>query len=270
MPSRVDDRIQSRNLERLQKDIQKKEIDKGKQRMFEQVMGAKKQAEQTTQTSRPKVLEEVPERKEATLKSAEENQLKSSMSKKEPMEKTPVKRELREETVSKKTQETDEKHDAKQDAVQDSHREAKAQDLAYERAVTQKRDGDTSDSGQNGSSSEDAFFQTGVNFASGPTAPVPTAQTTMAGRIPDEILNQMVDQIYIGVNESGQKEFLIELQGSFFGGGNIRVSARAGKVNIHFSGLSKDAKKLVEDARGEMGERLKGKNLALGVFDVSE
>lgn len=178
--------------------------------------------------------------------------------------------QTRESLVPKKTiqQEKSQKADQKK-TQKDTHEnkdvEKKNEKTALDIAVQRKNQQDE-DSGEFGGSSGGNFFQQAVSLGmavqkSEVAAPAPV-------QIPEEVLNQIVDQIYTGVNAEGASVFVIDLKTGVLNGGRIQISAQGKSIKLKFSGLDTRSKQQIRSSQGELGQRLGSKGLKIVDFEV--
>lgn len=83
-----------------------------------------------------------------------------------------------------------------------------------------------------------------------------------------EILNQLVRYVRIGLNKKGQKEIQIDLHQNVFKGLALRVSADHGKVNLHFLTADRGVQALFEREKPAIQEALRQKGIAVGEIRV--
>lgn len=234
------------------KDIQKKRINQE----FQAKLATKQQQGANARTS--ELSKEVLE-KYAKAQEKEKAPLnKMSKSSDEPALKKTKHSEKDQKTEQKKTQ----KKDLKEDQQVEQKNEKVVLDLAVQRKSQQEKD-----SGEFGGSSGGDFFGQAISMgmatqkaefiASGPPS------------IPEEILNQIVEQVYAGVDAQGVSLFVIDLKPNVLGGGRIQISAQGKAVKLKFSGLDRVSEQSVRSARGDLRDRLNAKGLELENLEVN-
>lgn len=261
--SRIDDRSNTDNTisDRIIEDSRKDQTKKTNRAEFEKKMALQKEVE--GRTPLPDAAKSEFARK-AIQQFQEQPSGKASLKEERPTSKAPAKNS----TLGKaKSKEATKKDDLKKEDTKSAKAEKKHEDVALSIAVRQKQDKQDDDGfSEKGS---DEFFQAAANIAAQPLVKTNEAQKAAPpARIPDEILHQLVDRIFVGIDAKGLNQFVIELKDGVLGGGQISVSAQGGKINLKFSGLDEDSKKLVSNSKQELRARLLSKNLSLDSFEV--
>lgn len=130
--------------------------------------------------------------------------------------------------------------------------EEQRQELATEEAVRQKNQNQKdSDS----SKDPEQFFQQAVLFASQVQTAESTQKTTPTQAIPKQILDEIVRQIQVATLPTGKTQVQIELKG-YFAGTTISIAGENGKIQLRFSGLSKEGKALLKGNQQALVQRL--------------
>lgn len=197
-------------------------------------------------------------------------QVLDQMAKSEDAEKPAAPEQTQETPVPKKTlqqeksQKTEHKNTQKETAT-NKHVEKKNEKVALDLAV-QRKNQQQQDSGEFGGSSGGDFFQQAVSMGMA----TQKAEAVPGGpvKIPDEILNQIVDQIHAGVDAQGVSLFIIDLKPGVLGGGRIQISAQGKSVKLKFSGMDAVSRSQVKSAQGELRNRLSSKGLELSNIEV--
>jgi hypothetical protein len=87
--------------------------------------------------------------------------------------------------------------------------------------------------------------------------------------IPEEIIEALAEEIYVGFNAQGLAEMQIELKEGVLDGGLMKITADdRGGVKIAFERLDKNTANLVKASEGELFRRLKGKGINLSELTV--
>jgi hypothetical protein len=265
---RIDDRANTDNTisDRILEDSRKEQIKKIDRAEFEKKMAQQKAADGRSPLPNISKSEFA---KKAIQRFQEQPAGKSYFKEERPTSKTPTKNSTLERNG---VRETNKKEDVKKEGIKkedskSAKAEKKHEDLALSIAVRQKQD--KQDEGGFSEKGSDEFFQAAVNIAVQPMIKNNEAQKMNApAKIPDAILHQLIDHIFVSINAKGLKQFVIELKDGVLGGGQINVSAQGGKINLKFSGLNDESKKLVRNSKQELANRLRGKNLSLDNFEI--
>jgi hypothetical protein len=144
------------------------------------------------------------------------------------------------------------------------HAEAKAQgrvNAAIDGAGQKRGDG-------GGASGNDASAQQASKAVGGVQAADGAAAAHEVKQIPEQILEALAQEVYVGVNERGLAEFRVELKEGVLQGASLRVEADGGKIRLRFEGLSGHAKNLVSASEGDLARRLAAKGLHLDALVV--
>ncbi|MEI6805063.1 MAG: hypothetical protein WCK49_00980 [Myxococcaceae bacterium] len=197
-------------------------------------------------------------------------QVLDQMAKGEEAEKTATPEQTTETPVPKKalqqekSQKTEQKKTEKQ-ASTDKHIEKKNEKTVLDQAV-QRKNQQEQESGEFGGSSGGDFFQQAVTMG----IATQKAEAVPGGpvKIPDEILNQIVEQVHAGVDAKGVSLFVIDLKPGVLGGGRIQISAQGKSVKLKFSGMDAVSRSQVKSAQGQLKERLGSKGLELSELEV--
>lgn len=163
-----------------------------------------------------------------------------------------------------KSQKTDQKKTEK-DSAHNKQIDKKNEKVSLDIAV-QKKQQQEQDSGEFGGSSGGDFFQQAVSMGMA----TQKAEAVLGGpvKVPDEVLNQIVDQVYSGVNAEGVSQFVIDFKPGVLGGGRMTISANKKSVVLKFSGLDAKSKRSLKSAQGDLRNRLAGKGLDLENLEI--
>ncbi|MBH2006518.1 MAG: hypothetical protein I8H75_04150 [Myxococcaceae bacterium] len=138
---------------------------------------------------------------------------------------------------SEKTQPT-QRQKSSQGGKEQKQVQKKNQDLALDRAI-QKKDQQQEDNAELGGSAS-GFFQQAVSMGIAAKQAELVSQTP--AHIPDEVIAELAERVYAGVDVSGSSIFVIELKSSVLGGGKIRVSAQGKAIRLQWDGVNADAR----------------------------
>lgn len=251
MSDRIDPNQSSQNVDRTiqirAREIQKKQVNQEFQTKLatNQQLGANARVQVGS-----KVLEQMAKGEEAE-KAATPEQTNEV-----PVPKKALQQEKSQKTEQKKTQ---------QSSTHDKHVQNKNEKVALDLAV-QRKNQQEQDSGEFGGSSGGDFFQQAVSMgmATQKTQAVPGGPV----KIPDEILNQIVDQVHAGVDAKGVSMFVIDLKPGVLGGGRIQISAQGKSVKLKFSGMDAVSRRQIKSAQRELKDRLVAKGLELENLEV--
>jgi len=84
------------------------------------------------------------------------------------------------------------------------------------------------------------------------------------------VLNQIVQYVRLGLNETGEKEILIELKEKFFKGLKLKVStAKDGKVNVHFITDDNETRSTFEANANMIKETLTNKGILVEEIKIT-
>ena len=252
MGDRVD-RNQSQTIDRAiqirAREIQKKQVTQDFQTKLatNQQLGANARVQVGSQ-----VLEQMAQGEEAAKAPASEQTSEAPVAQKAlPQEK------------SKKT----EQKTTQKNSEQGKQVEKKKENVTLDLAVQRKNQQQDQDSGAFGGSSGGDFFQQAISMGMA----TQKAEAVPGGpvKIPDEILNQIVDQVHAGVDAQGVSLFVIDLKPGVLGGGRIQISAQGKKIKLKFSGLDAVSRRQVKSDKGELRDRLEAKGLELESLEAT-
>lgn len=276
MSNRIDNQNQDRYNENVQQerrteDIRKQSIDKTRQETFQSAMQSNKTASEKAQVSQSQFQKSIKqgEAKESSeaKKHIPEERASESENVTKGNETTATSGTAQTgQTQKQRAKDLDSKKESIKEGDKKSKEESVKQDLAYEKAITGKDSNQqNSDTGENQS---DDFFQQAVALVA-PGAKTEQTGASKKALIPQEILDQIVSQVDVGVNAKGLTQMTVELKGSILNGASMNISAKNGKVFISFSGLDKESKALLKSSRKALADKLSAKHLTLAELDLN-
>ncbi|MBU4484716.1 flagellar hook-length control protein FliK [bacterium] len=84
-----------------------------------------------------------------------------------------------------------------------------------------------------------------------------------------DLLNQIVRHVKVGINLKGEKEMRMDLHGKVFQGLRLRVAEKDGKIRVHFLTATKGVKALFEKESEKIKQALIDKNIDVTEIIVS-
>jgi hypothetical protein len=93
--------------------------------------------------------------------------------------------------------------------------------------------------------------------------------STQQAVLTPEALNKIVQYVRIGINRAGEKEIQLDLHGEIFQGLKLRVTARGGKVAVHFRTSDAKGRALFEKNSGAIRDALSKKGIEVDELTVS-
>lgn len=274
MPQRVEDRRPDPVIERMMQERQndvagrKRQVDFSKKIESQKasVEQSKSQSASNAEISKSAIRQS----KDQTARALGENQSATKSKAAESSSESVAKGSNTKATTADKSQkkEVDTKREARKEEAKTAKTEKKRDEVSLEIAVHQKAEKDMND--EMGSESSDEFFQHAVNMATqSMTPPVETQGPSAPARIPDAVINQLINQVYLSIDKKGLQNLVIEFKDGVLGGGQVAVSSKDGKVSLRFSGLDAQSKSLLRNSRDEIEHRLQGKKLTLREFVIA-
>lgn len=97
---------------------------------------------------------------------------------------------------------------------------------------------------------------------------VAEAQASAAPRLPPDVIQKLVERVYVGVNKEGFGEFHIEFKESVLAGSRLAISARDGKVFARFHSDDVNVCRLLKASEGELSRAFGRKGLRLERLEV--
>lgn len=157
----------------------------------------------------------------------------------------------------------DQRAEAKQDrAAEDA--KAESADKAKANAAIDARQGGA---GQDSDGGDDEARKDAAHIApKAQAAAVAKSQSVKksdAPKIPDEILEKLVSEVWHGITAGGDHEFHIELKDGALAGAKLKVASKNGKVSLAFSGLDQNTQRLFSASEGDLMRRFEAKGLSL-------
>lgn len=180
--------------------------------------------------------------------------------------------ETREEGLGKAREAVEERVtdlDRKKEARSERDKELARAEAKAEARVNAAIDGSGQKRGDGGGAQDPAGGgQVALKGTDGVGAAEGAAPAHEVKQIPDEILEALASEVYVGVSERGLAEMRIELKEGVLQGATLRVEADNGKIHLRFEGLSGHAKNLVSACEGDLARRLADKGIHLASLSV--
>ncbi|MBL4818770.1 MAG: hypothetical protein JKY15_06015 [Deltaproteobacteria bacterium] len=161
---------------------------------------------------------------------------------------------------------TQKKQDSKE-STQGKKAETKKKNLALQSAVKNKQQQEQN-SGEMGGRNQGDFFQQAVNMGLATQQAAATAQAHPV-QIPDADLNAMVERISVGIDPSGNSNFIIDLKKGVLNGASIKVTAQGKNIRLSFSGLDASGKQSIKGASEKLRDSLSQKGLSLSNLELA-
>ncbi|MBI5507933.1 MAG: hypothetical protein HY903_04160 [Deltaproteobacteria bacterium] len=97
-----------------------------------------------------------------------------------------------------------------------------------------------------------------------------TAKTEGAAgaRLPQDVLQAIVDKVFVGMNKEGLSEFHIQFKDNVLAGSSLKISAKDGKVSATFNTTNSGVKRLIESSEGELSRAFSAKGMTLERLEV--
>lgn len=250
MSNRIDDKSEQVSFERGMDDRRKDALNKDKQRQFESKIVKQRATNQTLEKSTQQKLA-------GHAKSVLDD---SETDGKLPFSKAPKETKTVKPAPTKEPPKKTDKEETAQTQKKEVRLEEKRSDLATQVAVKRKKE----QQHDQGFDESDAFFQQAAAIGMGSVLPQAQEPQSASGTgLSPEVIGQMVDQIYLGINAGGLKQMTIELKSGELKGGQISVATTNGKVFLSFRGLDSRSEMLVKNSRQSLREGLSRHNLNL-------
>lgn len=96
-------------------------------------------------------------------------------------------------------------------------------------------------------------------------APAPSGQP-----IPPHIIKELVDRVFVGVNQKGLNEFTIDLKGTMLAGTTLQISANGGRIYAKVQTGDKNVGRLFKASEGELARVFARKGLRLESMEIEE
>ncbi|MES2503255.1 MAG: hypothetical protein V4534_00070 [Myxococcota bacterium] len=168
-------------------------------------------------------------------------------------------------TKEEKPQKSQKKQDT-QTAHADRQAEKKNDKVALDIAV-QRKSQQEQENGESGTGGQGDFFQQAIQIGLNAQSVEQVAAPHNVS-LPPGALNEIVDKIYVGVDQTGASQFVIELKSDVLNGGQIQVTAQGKNIKLKLSGLNYASKQTVRAAEGDLKQRLQGKGLTLSSLEL--
>jgi hypothetical protein len=274
MPQRIDDRRPDPAIDRMMQERQREDVNKKKQQDFSKKIDTQKasteqskgMAASNSEIGKAVIRQSKDAQAQAYAAKEGANSSKETTSSAQSTAKGSLAKSGNVDKSQKK--DIDSKRDAKKEESKTVKSEKQREDIALDIAVKQKQDKDPGD-GDSGSDASDEFFQQSVNLATqGMNQPVETQAAAAPTQIPDAVINQLVNQVYLGIDKKGLQNLIIEFKDGVLNGSQVAVSSKDGKVNLRFTGLDSQSKALMKNSKDEIQRRLQTKNLKLAEFVI--
>jgi len=68
------------------------------------------------------------------------------------------------------------------------------------------------------------------------------------GRLPTDVLQSIVDKVFVGMNKEGLSEFHIQFKDNVLAGSSLKISAKNGKVSATFTTTNANVKRLIQSS----------------------
>ena len=92
---------------------------------------------------------------------------------------------------------------------------------------------------------------------------------TSATKVPQDVLNQIVRTVRLGIAADGARTFTLDCHEEVFKGLKLRFKSRSGKVQIEFLTANAETKALFEKERDQIRETLTSKGIAVEEIHIS-
>ena len=89
-----------------------------------------------------------------------------------------------------------------------------------------------------------------------------------AKQLPQEVLQQIVERVMVGINKEGLNEFHIEFKNNILAGSSLRLTAQDGKISAHFHTNDKNISRLLKASEGQLARAFSKKGLTLEKLEV--
>ena len=87
--------------------------------------------------------------------------------------------------------------------------------------------------------------------------------------IPQEVLNQVVRYVRVGLSREGDKEVELQLHEKIFKGLRLRLSSNRGRVTVHFLAANAETRALFEKESSRIRAHLESKGIAVEKINVT-
>ncbi|MBT6177655.1 MAG: hypothetical protein HOI23_10450 [Deltaproteobacteria bacterium] len=175
--------------------------------------------------------------------------------------------EKRVETAEHQDTKETQRLDGQQDRV-----EAVDRDDGKGKGQSGKGDGDGSQGGGSGQEKRDGQGQnqgqpTAVAALSG-EAPAGEVNASNQPQIPQNILQEIVNRVFVGASTEGLTQFHVEFKEEVLGGLRLEISAKDGKISAKFITSDKNIGRLLKASEGQLSRAFGHKGMSLERLDV--
>lgn len=84
-----------------------------------------------------------------------------------------------------------------------------------------------------------------------------------------QVINKIIQYVRIGINRKGEKEIQLDLHEAIFRGLKLRVTARGGKVGVHFKASDSKGREVFEKNKDAIRDALMKKGIEVDEISVS-
>ncbi|MDO8527188.1 MAG: flagellar hook-length control protein FliK [Deltaproteobacteria bacterium] len=95
------------------------------------------------------------------------------------------------------------------------------------------------------------------------------SETQLPKTLPQEVMNQLVRYVRIGLSREGMKELELQLHEKVFKGLRLRLSANHGRVKIHFLAANQEVRELFQRESANIEQQLVSKGIAVEEIRVT-
>ncbi|MBT3182531.1 MAG: hypothetical protein HN337_08510 [Deltaproteobacteria bacterium] len=88
-------------------------------------------------------------------------------------------------------------------------------------------------------------------------------------QLTQQVLNQLIQYVKVGMNRKGEKEIQIDLHEKIFKGLKLRVISREGKVAVTFSASDRKGREILEKNKDDISRALKDKGIEVDEIVVN-
>ena len=107
-------------------------------------------------------------------------------------------------------------------------------------------------------------------LAAVPPTPAQIAMGAQGPRIPPEVIQQLVNRVFAGVNAEGLSQFTVEFKSDVLNGARLDVVAKDGKISCTFHTSDKNVRNLLKASEGQLARAFAQKGLTLDRLAVEE
>ena len=99
-------------------------------------------------------------------------------------------------------------------------------------------------------------------------APAAKVATANQPQIPENILQEIVNRVFVGANTEGLTQFHLEFKEEILGGLRLEISAKDGKISAKFITSDKNIGRLLKASEGQLSRAFGYKGMSLERLDV--